>query len=138
MIVLDTNVVSEPLRPRPDPRVIHWLSALSDDVALTAVGVGELLLGVELLPAGRRRELLAHDVASTLSGYAEQVLAYDEPAAHIYAELQARSRRDGRALTTEDGMIAAICVRWGATLATRNVKDFEGLGLSATNPWNSD
>jgi toxin FitB len=135
MIVLDTNVLSEPLKTRPDERVLTWLSSLDDVAAVTAVSVGELLTGVRALPAGRRREGLLEAIESTLRTFAGAVLAYDEVAARHYARLQEVRRAAGRPLAVEDGMIAAICTARGATLATRNTTDFSGLDLDLIDPW---
>ncbi len=135
MIVLDTNVLSEPLRARPDPAVLAWLADVSEDVALTAISIGETLTGVRLLPEGRRREGLIIAIDRTLTTFAEQVLPYDESAARIYAMLQESRRAAGHPLSVEDGMIAAICRDRGASLATRNLKDFRGLGVALINPW---
>lgn len=133
MIVLDTNVLSEPLRFQPDPRAMDWLRN-SGPSTITAVSVGEILRRVARLPEGRRRTSLAADVHQAISGVAE-VLPYDESAARIYAEIQEARRGNGRPLSVEDGMIAAICLARGIALATRNVKDFDMLGLEVVNPW---
>ena len=135
MIVLDTNVLSEPLRPEPDQRVLSWLAS-HPIAAVTAVSVGELLGGVLRLPTGRRREALATSIREALDG-AGEILPYDEPAARVFAEIQDARRRMGRPLSTEDGMIAAICLARGASLATRNISDFDGLGVELVNPWES-
>ncbi len=143
MIVLDTNVLSEPLRPRPDDRVLAWFATLDDptghppgeETAITAVSVGELLTGVRALPEGRRREGLLEAIEQTLQTFAGSVLAYDERAARHFARLQQARREAGRALSVEDGMIAATCLAHGATLATRDVTDFVGLGLELVDPW---
>lgn len=137
MIILDTNVLSEPLRARPEPAVLEWLANVTDDVALTSVSVGEILTGVRLLPEGQRRHGLMAAIERALIIYADQVLAYDEPAARIYATLQESRRTTGYPLSVEDGMIAAICQSRGARLATRNVKDFQGIGIELINPWKS-
>jgi predicted nucleic acid-binding protein len=134
VIVLDTNVLSEPIRPRPDAAVVEWLGGQTD-VAVTAVTVGELYLGVRRLPHGRRREGLTGAVDLALAGLSGRVLLYDEHAARIYAELQESRRRAGAPLSVEDGMIAAIVLHHGATLATRNVDDFAGLDVDLINPW---
>ena len=135
MIVLDTNVLSEPLRPRPDAGVVAWLSDLDDEAAITAISVGELLAGVRALPEGRRRSGLLDAVGTTLATFAAVVLPYDEAAARRFAELAELRRRAGRPLSVEDGMIAAICLEHGAALATRNAADFAGLGLEVVDPW---
>lgn len=135
MIVLDTNVLSEPVRAHPDASVLGWLMSQTEPLALTAVNVGELLTGVELLPDGHRRAALSEAIESLLAVHADNVLPYDERAARRYAELAALRRRKGRPLSVEDGMIAAICLANGAMLATRNVQDFASLGLELVDPW---
>lgn len=135
MIILDTNVLSEPLRTRPEPAVLAWLAEVAEDVALTSISVGEVLIGVRLLPAGRRRDGLMAAIERNLAMYADQVLPYDDPAARFYARLQESRRAAGQPLSVEDGMIAAVCRHRGARLATRNIKDFQGLGINLINPW---
>lgn len=135
MIVLDTNVLSEPLRAHPNPAVLNWLAG-HPLARLTAISVGELLVGVALLPAGARRDALGAGIHRVIAE-ASDVLAYDAAAAEAFAEIRVARKQSGHALSVEDGMIAAICVVHGATLATRNTKDFEGLGLSLVNPWDA-
>jgi toxin FitB len=135
MIVLDTNVLSEPLKQRPDEHVLAWFASLDEEAGVTAVSVGELLTGVRALPVGRRREGLLTAIEATLRTFAGSVLAYDEAAARHYARLQESRRGAGRPLAVEDGMIAAICISRGTTLATRNTSDFTGLGLDLVDPW---
>lgn len=135
MIVLDTNVISEPLRSSPDSVVLAWLDRVSDDVALTSVSVGEILTGVRLLPAGHRRDGLLAAIERALTSYTDQVLPYDETAARVYALMQESRRATGHPLSVEDGMIAAICRSKGVALATRSIKDFQGLGIDLINPW---
>jgi predicted nucleic acid-binding protein len=137
VIVLDTNVLSEPWRRDPEPAVLEWLVHPTEVFALSAVSVGELLTGVRLLPIGRRRKALDEAIESLLESFAGAVLDYDERAARAYAELKERSRNAGRPIGVEDGMIAGICIANGAALATRNVKDFDGLGMDLVNPWDS-
>lgn len=137
MIVLDTNVLSEPLKRRPDQRVLAWLAALDEEAGVTSISVGELLTGVLALPVGRRREGLLEAIETTLRTFAGSVLAYDEAAARHYARLQESRRGAGRPLAVEDGMIAAICVARGTTLATRNITDFAGLGPELIDPWST-
>ena len=135
MIVLDTNVLSEPLRAEPSPAVLQWLAAITDDVALTSISVGEILAGVRALPDGRRRDSLLSAIEQSFAAFPDRVLAYDEAAARVYASIRDDRRRSGHALSVEDGMIAVICRATGSTLATRNVKDFDDLGLTVINPW---
>ena len=135
MIVLDTNVLSEPLKNEPDEHVLAWLGSLDEMAGVASVSVGELLTGVRALPAGRRRQGLLEAIEATLATFAGAVLAYDEPAARHYARLQELRRAAGRPLAVEDGMIAAICTSRGATFATRNTADFTGLDLDLIDPW---
>jgi len=135
MIVLDTNVLSEPLKQQPEERVLAWLASLEEEAGVTSISVGELLTGVRALPAGRRRSGLLEAIESFLRTFAGSVLPYDETAALQYAWLQESRRAAGRPLAVEDGMIAAICVARGMTLATRNSSDFAGLGLDLVDPW---
>lgn len=132
MIVLDTNVLSEPLRPAPDDAVLAWL-VKQTNVAITAISVAELLVGARRLPEGARRTALITAIDSILTG--AEVLAFDEGAAGVYAQMHETRRDAGRPLAREDGMIAAITATHGASLATRNTADFEGLGIELMNPW---
>jgi predicted nucleic acid-binding protein len=134
MIVLDTNVLSEPLRPRPDERVLARVAAQADHLAVTAITIGELLTGILLLPEGRRRQLLLAAAEELLLGLPEP-LVYDVAAARELARIRVPAKEAGRGLTVEDAMIAAICLRNDATLATRNTKHFEHVGVRLIDPW---
>jgi predicted nucleic acid-binding protein len=135
VIVLDTIVLSEPLKTRPDERVLAWLGSVDDVVRVTAVTVGELLVGVRRLASGRRRDELLTVIEDTLTRFSGSVLAYDELAARRYASMQETRRLAGRPLSVEDGMIAAICAAHDGRLATRNLSDFQGLGIDLVDPW---
>lgn len=139
MIVLDTNVISEIFRPKPDAGVIEWLSALTGDVAITSVTLAELLACVRTLPAGTRRSSLQAAVETAVLPYrrAETILPFDDLAADRYAEILAVRRAAGRAIATADAQIAAICRARNASLATRNTKDFLGTGIALVDPWTS-
>ncbi len=137
MIILDTNVLSEPLKSHPDAAVLNWMASQLGDVAVTSVSVGELLTGVRRLPYGKRRAGLLEAIEQTLTTYAGRVLPYDDASARRYAKMQEVQRKSGEPLSVEDGMIAAICATRGAELATRNVKDFEFLGLDLIDPWDA-
>ncbi|MCY7412816.1 MAG: type II toxin-antitoxin system VapC family toxin [Salinibacterium sp.] len=134
MIVLDTNVISEAFAADPHPLVAAWLGD-EVDLALTSVTVLELLTGARMLPLGRRRDGLWERITGTLRGFGDSILPFDLGAATVLAELRESRRDAGRPLATEDGMIAAICLEWNCPLATRNVADFAGLGLTLINPW---
>ncbi|WP_306233501.1 type II toxin-antitoxin system VapC family toxin [Agrococcus beijingensis] len=135
MIVLDTNVLSEPMRRRPDPGVIAWLSAHADRAAITAVSVAELQYGVQRLDAGRRRDALQGAIDRMERAAADRLLAFDRAAARRWGSLRAERERLGRPMSLEDGMIAAICLVGEHDLATRNLADFEGLGITLHDPW---
>lgn len=138
MILLDTNVLSELLRPAPEPRVVAWVGQQADDLALTAITAAELLAGVAALPEGRRRTLLGHQVVTVLEDYDSRgsIVPFDLDAATHYADVLSRRRRAGRPISTPDAQIAAICRARDASLATRNVRDVEGTGIPAIiNPW---
>lgn len=137
MIVLDTNVISEVFRPRPDACVVAWLESLTDDVAITAVTLAELLAGVRRLPQGRRRAGLSERIDAALRPYRDTraVLAFDDAAAECYADILAAREQAGLPISTADAQIAAICRAGGATCATRNVKDFAETGVELIYPW---
>lgn len=134
VLVLDTNVVSETVRERPSPAVMQWLECCDEPFAITTITIGELLTGVLLLPQGKRRDGLMAAIEQVLLRWAVS-LPYDEAAARIYAAMQERAQAQGRGLSVEDGMIAAICAAHGASLATRNVADFDFLPIPTVNPW---
>lgn len=137
MIVLDTNVLSELTRPVPEPKVLAWIEAQAmDQLFTTAISRGEMLYGVRILPAGRRRESLLREVEAIFSiDMAGRVLPYDEAAADAHAEIAAGCRAQGRPGSQSDLMIAGIVHSRGAALATRNVRDFEGCGIALVDPW---
>lgn len=139
MIILDTNVISEVFRPKPEPKVVEWLEALSDDVAITSITLAELLAGVRMLPEGRRREALTLRIDKAIAPYrgSRSVLAFDDLAAERYADVLAARHAAGAPISTADAQIAAICLAYNATCATRNVKDFEYTGLALINPWST-
>lgn len=137
MIVLDTNVLSELIRPRPEPRVVEWLSGQARSMLFTtAVSRGEMLYGVLALPEGRRKQQLQEQVSAIFAAdMAGRVLPYDGDAADAHAELAAMRRLQGRPVGQSDAMIAGIARSRGASLATRNMRDFEGCGFTLIDPW---
>ena len=137
MIVLDTNVVSEMMRPAPDPTVLNWLNAqVAEELWSNSIVVSELLFGIGRLPGGARKRQLANTFAAMLEqDFAGRILSFDLEAAVIYAELAAGCEAKGRPVEMADAQIAAICLAQGAKLATRNLKHFDGLGLLLLNPW---
>ncbi|WP_066793565.1 type II toxin-antitoxin system VapC family toxin [Sphingomonas soli] len=137
MIVLDTNVLSEALRPAPDARVMHWLGGQAPAALfVTAVTQSEILYGIAILDPGRRRdELQAAATAMFAEDFAGRILGFDPEAAPQFAGIAAERRRLGRPISQFDAQIAAIARSRGASLATRNLRDFEGCGIELIDPW---
>ena len=137
MILLDTDVVSEPLRPAPDARVIDWIDAQPlETLFLSAITVAELRAGVALLPAGKRRTGLQQNLEKrVLPLFAGRVLPFDLACTPAYAVLLARARTAGLAIATADGYIAAIAAANGFTVATRDTGPFEAAGVAVIDPW---
>lgn len=137
MIVLDTNVLSEALRPNPSPKVLMWMR--SQPIAAlftTTITEAELYYGAALLPKGRRQQALEGVIGRLLEErFSDRILPFDSPAAREFANMAAARRRAGRPIDEADGRIAAIARSRGALLATRNIKDFSGCGLSLVDPW---
>ncbi|TAL91867.1 MAG: type II toxin-antitoxin system VapC family toxin [Rhodanobacter sp.] len=137
MIVLDTNVISELFKPVPDPQVMSWVGSLpGDDVFTTAITRGELLFGLFCMPAGPCR----NDLQQGLTRLFEQklaghVLPYDGDAADAHAAIAVARCARGRASSQSDAMVGGIVHSRGATLATRNVRDFEDCGIALVDPW---
>ncbi|QPC89558.1 type II toxin-antitoxin system VapC family toxin [Mesorhizobium sp. INR15] len=136
-LLLDTNVLSEVTRPSPNTRVLEWLDGLDEDRSFIGViSVAEIRRGVALMDEGRKREALAEWLARDLPQRFEQrVLSVDEPVALAWGDLMGLAKRRGRGLSSMDGLIAATAIAWQLTLATRNTKDFEDLGLELLDPW---
>jgi predicted nucleic acid-binding protein len=138
MIVLDTNIVSEPMKQNGDPRVQAWLDRQSPDTLyLTATSLAELLVGVEKLPKGRRRRGLAAALETLLNEiFDTRILPFDRQAAGFYATLVSKARTTGQTISVADGQIAAIAAAHGFSVATRDTAPFIAMGLSVINPWN--
>ncbi len=138
MILLDTNVVSEAMKPEPHQGVRDWLDAqVADTLFLTSVTLAELLFGVGALPAGRRRDSLAAAVNGVADLFADRILPFDEAAARRYADLAVRARAAGRGFPTPDGYIAAIAAAHGFAVASRDTSAFDAAGLMVIDPWTS-
>lgn len=137
MIVVDTNVVSELMRPEPAQAVLDWFAEQNaGELHLTAINAAELLTGVALLPEGRRRDLLEAAVEATITEeFAGRVLPFDGAAARAYARIAADRRRAGLPIREADCQIAAIARAAGGAVATRNVGDFRESGIRVVNPW---
>ena len=137
MILLDTNVISELMRPKPDPGVLAWADGLDPEaVAITAMNEAEILHGLARLPAGQRQVQLRQSwealVAELFSG---RIWPVTSEAAHWYAELLRQRERLARPMATADAVIAATALAHGVPLATRDVHDYAAIGLTLINPW---
>ena len=137
MIILDTNVVSEPLKPRPEPKVLAWLDAQAPETLyLTSINLAELATGIALLPAGRKRTALQLALDQRMMPlFEDRILHFDAKAAHAFAILSAKLQTIGSTMSFADCAIAAIAVANGFALATRNTPDFKNTGIALLDPW---
>ena len=137
MIIIDTNVVSELMRAKPDPAVLAWFAGhTADTLFLTAISEAELRTGAAILPEGQRRDQLQLAIEGMIDqDFRGRVLPFDSAAAEAYAVVAAQRRAVGRPITEADCQIAAIARATGARVAARNVKDLEGCGVAVVNPW---
>jgi predicted nucleic acid-binding protein len=137
VIVLDTNVLSEEIRPSPSPKVLRWFEEQARfSIFTTAISQAEMLYGLESLPVGRRRSALHFAIEKVFGEeFAGRILPFDEDAARAFAEIVAARDALGRPISQFDGMIAAIARSRRAALATRNVSDFRDCGLRIADPW---
>jgi len=140
MIVLDTNVVSEPMRANADPAIQHWLDQqVAETLYLTVTSLSELLVGIEILPEGRRKEGLDTALTQLIERlFASRILPFDQPAAVVYARLVGRARAAGRTISVADGQIAAIASVRGFAVATRDTEPFVAVGVPVINPWQAN
>ncbi|MCY3884335.1 MAG: type II toxin-antitoxin system VapC family toxin [Gammaproteobacteria bacterium] len=137
MILVDTNVVSEPMRSSPEPLVSKWLNSQAlETLFLSAITVAELRYGIRTLPTGRRRDRLSEALETQiLPMFAGRVLAFDVSTSEVYAELMAKARLAGQVVSRTDGYIAATAVANAMAVATRDTSPFEVAGLKTVNPW---
>ncbi len=137
MIILDTNLISEPLRPDPDACVVAWIDAQpAETLYLTAITAAELRAGVALLPAGKRRRNLQDSLEQTiLPLFNGRTLPFDLACTPAYAKLLAENRKAGRAIVTADAFIAAIALTHNYAVATRNTGPFRTAGVKVIDPW---
>jgi toxin FitB len=137
MLLVDTNVISEVMQLQPSPQVREWWARQpASELFTSTVTVAEILYGIELLPRGKRRDrLLSEAEAMFAQDFPDRILSFDEPAAREFAEIAAGRRALGRPIAEFDAQIAAIASAHRATLATRNLADFDGCGVRLVNPW---
>lgn len=140
MTIVDTNVVSELLRPTPEARVEQWLAAQDGfDIYLTAISEAELRYGIAIMSSGKRRDALAEAIDRILhDDMAGRIVAFESAAAEAYATIAATRRATRRPIAQSDCQIAAIARAHGAAVATRNTSDFEGCGIDLIDPWSSE
>ncbi len=140
MIVLDTNVVSELMHPRGSSVVRQWVAAQAiTNLFTTTITQAEILYGIALLPSGKRQtDLIQAAQLMFAEDFGGRILPFDETAAIAFARIAAERRRMGKPISQADAQIASICYSRQATLATRNVSDFEGCGMAIINPWESE
>ena len=135
--MLDTNVVSEAMRIVPDPGVLRWLNeSETGDLYLSTITIAEVSYGLQILPEGGRRDAISGRFEQFVNrGFSHRVLSFDEPAAIVYGEIMARTKKIGRPMSVPDGQIAAIAKTHNLVVATRNTEDFEPTGMELVNPW---
>jgi predicted nucleic acid-binding protein len=138
LIVVDTNVVSELMRVEPSAAVRAWVLAHSrHELRITAITVAEVLYGIERLPKGKRRTALREGAVEVFSRFSEDILPFDAAAATVYPQIVDHRDRQGAPISGYDAQIAATCRAHGASLATRNGRDFADVGVELINPWSS-
>lgn len=136
MIVLETNVVSETMKPEPAPAVRDWLDEqAAETLYLSSVTVAELLFGIGALPDGRRRQRLTTTLDGLLGLFDARILPFDTDAARCYADLAVAARSEGKGFPTPDGSIAAIATAHGFAVATRDASAFTAAGVPVIDPW---
>lgn len=137
MVILDTYVISEPLKPAGDPAVLEWLDQQDiETLYLTAVTVAELRFGIAVLPLGRRKRRLEEEFEQRiLSLFKGRILPFDEAATVTYARIRAKAKAKGESIGVADGFIAAIAAHHGFSVATRDTLPFEAAGVGVINPW---
>ncbi len=139
MILLDTNVISEPLKPGGDKAVMDWLDAQAmETLYLSTISLAELRFGIAAMPDGKRKNMLQLKLEeSILPLFAGRILPFDDAASQVYARIRSSARVRGLAIAATDGFIAAIAATHTFAVATRDTTPFEAAGLQVINPWKS-
>jgi toxin FitB len=136
MILLDTNIVSEAMKPDPHPSVRHWLDAqAAETLFLSSVTIAELMFGIGALPKGERKDRLTTTLAGVMKLFEPRILSFDTQAARRYADLAVKARVAGKGFPTPDGYIAAIAAAHGFAVASRDRTAFVAAGLTVIDPW---
>ena len=139
MILLDTNVVSEAMKPVPDDAVRGWLDEqAAETLYLSSVTIAELMFGIGALPKGNRKDKLASALDGVMELFADRVLPFDIDAARHYADLAVKARTAGKGFPTPDGYIAAIAAAKGFVVATRDTSAFDAANLEVIDPWKAE
>lgn len=139
MILLDTNVVSEAMKPAPDDAVRGWLDEqTAETLYLSSVTIAELMFGIGVLPKGRRKDKLTDALDGVMELFADRVLPLDIDAARHYADLAVKARAAGKGFPTPDGYIAAIAASKGFVVATRDTSAFDAVGVEVIDPWKAE
>jgi len=137
MIILDTNVIAELMREEPDANVASWIQGIEiKSLALTVIAIAEILRGIERLPKGKRRQRLEQSFKEFIQKwFSGRIFPFDEESAYLYGGIATGREKAGLSVDPVDLMIASIAKNLQASIATRNIKDFEGCGLILLNPW---
>jgi predicted nucleic acid-binding protein len=135
VILLDTNVLSELIKPRPHPGVVSWTRHSAGALAIPTIAVAEMAFGIEKLAEGRRREDLLSGLHRLVTEFADRLFDFNVNATWAYARILATARKRGRPMSVPDAAIAAIAAANDCALATRNLEDFATAGLQLINPW---
>jgi predicted nucleic acid-binding protein len=136
VIILDTKVVSELMRPEPAPGVASWVRDRDRrELRTTAITLAEIRYGIARLPDGRRKQVLVAAADEIFAAFADQVVPVDAAAAEHYAAIASARERAGKPIAGFDALIAAVCRSRGAALATRDISDFDGTGIEIIDPW---
>ena len=137
MILLDTNIISEMMKPVPAATVTHWIDQQeTTQLYLSTISIAEITYGINALPKGNRQIALADAFQKVLkNGFEHRILSFEEAAAHLYGQIMGLRKERGKPLSILDGQIAAIALANNLTLVTRNIKDFSDCGLELINPF---
>ena len=133
--LLDTNVLSQFAKDKPDSHVDKWVSENEANLYVSTLTIGELKYGISVLPEGKRKRVLQAWLTRTNDIMDGRILSFNRAVAYVWAEMRASLRKEGRMIPSIDGMIAAIAIRYELAIATRNVADFEGVGVRLINPF---